>query len=99
MTVISSNDCINIEKPFKVEAGPGAGKTYWLIKHLNNVLSNSKRLNPVNNIACITYTNIAVEEIKSRLDNKDEKVEISTIHSFLYKNIIKPYAYLLKDAD
>lgn len=48
-------------------------------------------------IACITYTNVAVEEIKDRLEINDDRVEVSTIHSFLYKNVVKPYIYLLKD--
>lgn len=97
MCTIDSDSKIDIEKHFKVEAGPGAGKTRWLIHHINNVLADSNRLTCVNNIACITYTNIAVDEIKSRLNNRDGRVEVSTIHSFLYKNLVKSYAYLLKD--
>jgi len=97
MTTISSDTLIEIEQPFKVSAGPGAGKTRWLITHIRNVLSNSKRLNVINNIACITYTNIAVDEIKTRLKDKSGRVEVSTIHSFLYRNLVKPYAYLVKD--
>ena len=97
MCTICSDTSIDIEKPFKISAGPGAGKTKFLINHIRNVLSNSKRLNAVNNIACITYTNIAVEEIKTRLKDKSARVDVSTIHSFLYRNLIKPYAYLAKD--
>lgn len=99
MTTISSDTLIEIEQPFKISAGPGAGKTRWLITHIRNVLSNSKRLNVINNIACITYTNIAVDEIKTRLKDKSGRVEVSTIHSFLYRNLVKPYAYLLKDSE
>lgn len=97
METICSDTQIDIEKPFKISAGPGSGKTRFLINHIKNVLSNSKRLNVVNNIACITYTNIAVEEIKTRLKDKSARVDVSTIHSFLYRNIVKPYAYLTKD--
>ena len=97
MEAICSDTQIDIEKPFKISAGPGAGKTRFLINHIKNVLSNSKRLNSINNIACITYTNIAVEEIKTRLKDKSARVDVSTIHSFLYRNLIKPYAYLAKD--
>ena len=57
MCTICSDTSIDIEKPFKISAGPGAGKTRFLINHIRNVLSNSKRLNTVNNIACITYIN------------------------------------------
>lgn len=97
MEAICSDTQIDIEKPFKISAGPGAGKTRFLINHIRNVLSNTKRLNTVNNIACITYTNIAVEEIKTRLKDKSGSVDVSTIHSFLYRNLVKPYAYLAKD--
>ena len=51
MEAICSDTQIDIEKPFKISAGPGAGKTRFLINHIKNVLSNSKRLNSINNIA------------------------------------------------
>lgn len=38
-TIIPENTC------FRIFAGPGAGKTYWLVKHIQNVLRNSKHLN------------------------------------------------------
>lgn len=87
----------DVDCNFKIIAGPGAGKTYWLINHIKNVLKNSKKLHIVAKIACITYTNVAVEEIQDRLEINDDRVEVSTIHSFLYKNVVKPYIYLLKD--
>lgn len=97
METICSDTQIDTEKPFKISAGPGAGKTKFLINHIKNVLSNSKRLNAANKIACITYTNIAVDEIKTRLKDKSGRVDVSTIHSFLYRNLVKPYAYMAKD--
>jgi DNA helicase II / ATP-dependent DNA helicase PcrA len=99
--VVTNSDYIidDIDKHFKVVAGPGAGKTYWLINHIKNVLKNSTKLNSASKIACITYTNVAVEEIQKRLNLTGDQVEVSTIHSFLYNNIVKPYAYLLKDED
>lgn len=96
--VINSDYIIdNIDNHFKVVAGPGAGKTYWLINHIRNVLKNSTKLNSASKIACITYTNVAVEEIQKRLNLTGDQVEVSTIHSFLYNNIVKPYVHLLKD--
>ncbi|MFW1969515.1 UvrD-helicase domain-containing protein [Acinetobacter guillouiae] len=55
------------EHHFKVSAGPGAGKTHWLVEHIRNVLHHSIRLGKIRKIACITYTNIAVETILTRL--------------------------------
>jgi len=96
---VINSDCIidDIDKHFKVVAGPGAGKTYWLINHIRNVLKNSTKFNSVSKLACITYTNVAVEEIQKRLNLTGDRVEVSTIHSFLYNNIVKPYVHLLKD--
>ncbi|PAF34006.1 hypothetical protein CHH69_18140, partial [Terribacillus saccharophilus] len=99
MIVISSEHTIDIEKHFKVTAGPGAGKTHWLINHIKNVLENSQRLEKTRKIACITYTNIAVETILNRLGPQSvNQVEVSTIHSFLYRHIVKPYITLIAEA-
>lgn len=93
---ITSNDSLtDIEKHFRISAGPGAGKTHWLTEHIKDVLHRSTRLEKTRKIACITYTNIAVETILSRLGTSSERAEISTIHSFLYKHIIKPYIHLI----
>ena len=96
--LISSGDILdNFDHHFRVIAGPGAGKTYWLTNHIKNIVKNSSRLNPVSKVACITYTNVAAEQVLTNLGESVDKVDVSTIHSFLYKNIIKPYAYLLHD--
>src|SRR5690606_35744101 len=95
ITTIISNDIIDIEKPFKVKAGPGAGKTHWLVNRIKHVLANSKRLGCYRKIACITYTNTAVETISGRLNEGADREEISTIHSFTYNNIVKPYIHFI----
>jgi DNA helicase-2/ATP-dependent DNA helicase PcrA len=90
--IITSKDKICIEEDFKIEAGPGAGKTEFLVNHIKNVLQNSTRLSRVRKVACITYTNTAVETILKRLGKGvSNQVEVSTIHSFLYRNVLKPY--------
>ncbi|ENU31353.1 hypothetical protein F991_00823 [Acinetobacter sp. CIP-A165] len=95
---IDSNKRLDdIEHHFKVSAGPGAGKTHWLVEHIRNVLHHSNRLGKVRKIACITYTNIAVETILNRLGTSATQVDVSTIHSFLYRHILKPYAFLIAD--
>ncbi|RLC36546.1 ATP-dependent helicase [candidate division Kazan bacterium] len=99
ITIDSGSELTDIEHHFRVFAGPGAGKTYWLTNHIQNVLRQSKRLGSCGKIACITYTNAGVEEIQRRLRKSANRVEVATIHSFLYSNVIKPYAFLLKDDD
>lgn len=95
IATITSDDIIDIEKPFKIKAGPGAGKTHWLVNHIKHVLANSKRLGCYRKIACITYTNTAVETISGRLNESADRVEISTIHSFIYNHIVKPYVHFI----
>lgn len=96
VTVIDANYRVfNIDENVKVSAGPGAGKTKWLIEHIRNVLYHSDRLNKCRKIACITYTNVGAETILLRLGNTAERVEVSTIHSFLYKHVVKPYVHLV----
>ncbi len=97
ITINSSDIIQDIENHFKVFAGPGAGKTYWLINHIKNVLYKSQKLHKTRKIACITYTNTAVETILYRLGTSSDRVDVLTIHSFLYKNIVKPYISIIAD--
>lgn len=78
-------------KSFLLEAGAGAGKTYSLVCALRYLLAN-RRLELARNsqrIACITYTNVARDEIEARTD-RDPLVFSSTIHSFCW-SIIKDF--------
>ena len=97
ITIASDERITDIYNHFKVIAGPGAGKTHWLVEHIQNVLQNATTIHKTSRIACITYTTIGAEEIRHRLEGHQDKVEVSTIHSFLYANVIKPYLYLLND--
>lgn len=97
LSITSDERLEDIESHFKVIAGPGAGKTHWLVEHIKNVLFNSTKISNVSKISCITYTTVGAEEVKKRLKNNLDKVDVSTIHSFLYSSIVKPYVYLLKD--
>jgi len=98
-TLINDSDSIldDIEHHFKVVAGPGAGKTRWLSNHIRNVLNKSGRLSKCRKIACITYTNVGVNTIIKKIGDSIAKVEVCTIHSFLYKHVVKPYIFLIKD--
>lgn len=76
-------------KNFILEGGAGSGKTYSLISLINELTLKY----PEKSIVCITYTNNAVAEIKSRISN--ENFLVSTIHEFLW-NIIKKYQNEIK---
>lgn len=79
---------INEYRSFRFNAGAGAGKTYALIESIKYIL-NSKQVELKKNnqkIICITYTNVAVNEIKERLGNTQFAV-VSTIHEMLWEQI------------
>lgn len=97
MQIITAETHINIEQHFKVVAGPGAGKTRFLVNHVKNVLATSTRLSRNKKIACITYTNVGVDTLVNRINDEKDHLEISTIHSFLFVHVVKPYLFLLKD--
>ncbi|HFU6520688.1 TPA: UvrD-helicase domain-containing protein [Enterococcus hirae] len=77
-------------------AGAGAGKTTTMAER---IIVKQKELPIDKNIYCITFTNNAVNCIAEKLneyyDTIPRNIKLSTIHSFLYQDIIKPYYYLL----
>lgn len=81
---------------FLVDAGAGAGKTTTLVNALTRLVANLAHELSTNGqqIVCITYTNVAVNEILSRINN-DPLVRVSTIHEFLW-SLIEPFQTELK---
>ena len=74
-----------------VSACPGAGKTYTLIKKMENELETLKEYQGI--IAC-SFTKAASNEIKNRLnivDNKLNNCFIGTIDSLIMNLIIFPF--------
>jgi len=82
--------CIKDNNNFILEGGAGSGKTYSLISLIKVVTSEL----PETKIACITYTNNAVAEILSRIEN--ENLWVSTIHEFIWF-LIKKYQNEIKE--
>ena len=82
--------CLNSSPPrsFLLIAGAGSGKTTSLIKGLTEILNkHGERLKlRRQKIACITYMEIAAEEIWADVGN-NPLVHVSTIHSFLWSLI------------
>lgn len=87
---------IDAGKHFLVEAGAGAGKTFSLIDALQHVIkSQGRRLMRFNQrVACITYTNVAKDEIDSRTD-RHPVIEAATIHGFLW-SVIRDFQPFLR---
>lgn len=81
-------DCIKNKESFVLDAGAGSGKTWTLVQALNYILeTKSKELkNNGQKIVCISYTNIAKDEIIERTEH-NELIHVSTIHDFLWECI------------
>lgn len=88
---------IDESKSFRFEAGAGSGKTFALIECIKHVLANNinKLINNNQQVACITYTNVAVNEIQSRLGNSSVVI-VSTIHERLWDLIKTNQRQLVK---
>lgn len=76
--------------PLLVDAGPGTGKTSTLISRLRHLIHQNVA---PENILALTYSNLAAEEIRSRLGRSvgelADRVWISTFHSFGYEILRK----------
>lgn len=80
------------------EAGAGSGKTFALLQCLKHVVIKNKTKLENNNqkIMCITYTNVAADNIRMQMGNS-KLVEISTIHERVWK-LIQDYQPELMEA-
>lgn len=85
------------DQSFLLEAGAGAGKTFSLIKALQYLIEKrgDAMLRKHQRIACITYTNVASNEISSRIDGHPVVVS-TTIHAFCW-SLIRDFQPQLRD--
>lgn len=85
------SQCIISKKSWLFDAGAGAGKTYALIQTIKLIIDLTGRDLKKHNqkILCITYTNVAADEIKERL-GATTLIDVSTIHDCVW-NIIAPH--------
>lgn len=88
--------CIDQRNSFRLEAGAGAGKTYTLIKALRRVIetNGSDLLRRGGQVACITFTNVAKDEIEARTD-RHPVVRSDTIHGFAW-SLLRDYQLELR---
>ncbi|CAI1529540.1 DNA-dependent helicase II [Serratia quinivorans] len=80
--------CLSEGQSFRLEAGAGAGKTYSLIKALRFLIERNKESfeKRSQQIACITFTNVAKDEIVARTD-RSPIVFCDTNHAFCWSLI------------
>lgn len=79
----------------KIEvAGAGAGKTSRMASRILSIDIPDGKI-----VYCIAFTNAAAENIRNKLIEQNgllpDNVKVSTIHSFLYTEFIRPYYHLL----
>ena len=77
-----------------VLAGPGSGKTKTITVKIAQLLAEDVRR--PRRIACITYSNACVGELRSRLNRlgveDGDRLVLSTVHSFCLTELVLPYA-------
>lgn len=80
--------CLDKHQSFALIAGAGSGKTSSLVEALERIRGREGYWLRQNGqrVACITFTNRAVEVIKARL-GFDDLYQVSTLHSFLWGQI------------
>lgn len=90
--------CIEDRRSFLLDAGAGSGKTYSLVEALNLIRGELRRelVRNSQKVACITFTNVAKNEIIERTEH-DPLFVVSTIHDFLW-SVIKTFQKELKSA-
>lgn len=82
-----------------VLAGPGTGKTFVLVRRVENLVEvhglNASR------IACLTFTRAAAAEMRERLDARlgdvGRGVRVSTLHSFALRELLRAGASDIPD--
>lgn len=96
--VLEALECANSGQDFLVKGGAGSGKTHSMRGFLDEIYAS----NPHASVACVTFTNVAVNEIRSRFPTPS--LHVSTIHEFLWsliyrfqKNIQRSLTELVND--
>lgn len=92
-------ECLVEGRSFVLDAGAGAGKTYSLVEGLKKLCAPpiADRLRrDGQQIACITYTNVAKDQVIERIQG-NPLVRVSTIHDFLWSTL-QPHQQALRQA-
>jgi len=91
-------DAVRCNDDLMLTACPGSGKTRVIISKLSRAIDDVR--DTPRAVACITYTNAAVQEIEARLHHHiqpgdDTYYHICTIHSFCLNHIFRPFCHLI----
>jgi DNA helicase-2/ATP-dependent DNA helicase PcrA len=89
--------CLDEGRSFRLEAGAGAGKTYSLEEALRRLIDRrgADFLRQRQQIGCITYTNVAKDEIISRT-HAHPAVRPDTVHGFCW-SVLQDFQATLRE--
>ena len=91
------NKCLDEGRSFRLEAGAGAGKTYSLVAALKRMIAErgTELMQSGRMIACITYTEVAREEIARDVE-RHPAILVETIHAFSWA-FLRQYQKALRE--
>ncbi len=82
-----------------VLAGPGSGKTRVLVSKVARLIS--EKASGPRGVACVTFNNEAVREMRKRLARlglkPGKRLFIGTVHSFCIACVVAPFGHLFRD--
>ncbi len=89
--------CLDEGFSFRLEAGAGAGKTYSLVAALKRIIAErgAELMQCGRKVACITYTEVAREEIASEVE-RHPAILVETIHTFSWA-FLRQYQKALRE--
>ncbi|MGR9286560.1 UvrD-helicase domain-containing protein [Rhizobium johnstonii] len=89
--------CLAEGRSFRLEAGAGAGKTYSLVAALKRMIAErgAELMQSGRKIACITYTEVAREEIAREVE-QHPAILVETIHAFSWA-FLRQYQKALRE--
>lgn len=89
--------CLEEGRSFRLEAGAGAGKTYSLVAALKRMIveRGTELMQSGRKIACITYTEVAREEIAREVE-RHPAILVETIHAFSWA-FLRQYQKALRE--
>lgn len=89
--------CLDEGRSFRLEAGAGAGKTFSLEKALRRLIerNGAQLLRQCQQVGCITFTNVAKEEIIARVQ-AHPAILPETVHGFCW-SLLKDFQAALRE--
>ena len=93
---ITSEDIFTPEQlksHFKIYAGPGAGKTHFLVEMLKilSLTTRPLRIVGLEKSYVLHIQTLRLTKLKRRLDKFTDCVDVCTIHGFIIEHILQPF--------